>query len=615
MATTEKGIYYPNDYSEAADIPADMQTMAESVDTAIGNAEDSIGGQISTLEQTVQTNTQDISDIQTEQTTQNTNIQTNTNNVTALQTTVSYLEGLIPTDEASGEEITLTDSVRYPFKEFNVEGNTKQQSYTGANLYNVNNHGSNWSSDVVNVDEEGWISFTKTNGSSSSTYVNFNTGLMNLSTSTTYAIVLEIKEVSGSGNFTITSNAASEQFNDTISKSITTATPGTYIWTKTTKSSFENVTLGLRSYASVSANSQASAKFRISVIADTTVTADTFTYEPYVGGQASPNPNYPQEIENVSGGVEVKVENKNLCKNELINKDSPALSTLYESYTGPITIAVKTTSGTAQVNYRLVYEDGTVYNNYVMTANQANDVWRIAKYTAPKPIKRIGLYYISTGGTARVPEHIMFLKGTYNTITDADYEPHEEQTATLHLPEGMEMCKIGDYKDSFVYQGGKWYKNRVIKKRVLNGTEAWSSVAMAYTTGYYFTDSDIKANTGGAKLANALCSHLKQVTPDANWSSSAKAQNFAILQGSKIIRVAMGETVSNLTQFKNWLGENNITIECELATPVLEEITDTTLISDLNNLKNLYSYKGTTYISSSNEPSPVFEVVYRKSLG
>ena len=34
-----------------------------------------------------------------------------------------------------------------------------------------------------------------------------------------------------------------------------------------------------------------------------------------------------------------------------------------------------------------------------------------------------------------------------------------------------------------------------------------------------------------------------------------------------------------------------------------------------NNLKNLYSYKGTTHISSSNEPSPVFEVVYRKNLG
>lgn len=37
MATTQKGIYYPNDYSAIADIPEEMQTMAESIDTAIDN--------------------------------------------------------------------------------------------------------------------------------------------------------------------------------------------------------------------------------------------------------------------------------------------------------------------------------------------------------------------------------------------------------------------------------------------------------------------------------------------------------------------------------------------------------------------------------------------------
>ena len=57
MATTEKGIYYPDNYSEAADIPADMHTMAESVDTAIGNSESTIDGQISVLQQNVQENT------------------------------------------------------------------------------------------------------------------------------------------------------------------------------------------------------------------------------------------------------------------------------------------------------------------------------------------------------------------------------------------------------------------------------------------------------------------------------------------------------------------------------------------------------------------------------
>lgn len=37
MAVTPKGIVYPSDYSEIADLPTDLQAMAESVDTALGN--------------------------------------------------------------------------------------------------------------------------------------------------------------------------------------------------------------------------------------------------------------------------------------------------------------------------------------------------------------------------------------------------------------------------------------------------------------------------------------------------------------------------------------------------------------------------------------------------
>ena len=35
MATTTKGVYYPDDYTKIADIPGDMKTLAESVDEAI----------------------------------------------------------------------------------------------------------------------------------------------------------------------------------------------------------------------------------------------------------------------------------------------------------------------------------------------------------------------------------------------------------------------------------------------------------------------------------------------------------------------------------------------------------------------------------------------------
>ena len=61
---------------------------------------------------------------------QDTNIQNNTENIEAL-------ESLIPTGTAEGENITINDSARYKFKEFNIGGNTKQQTYTGKNLLDI----------------------------------------------------------------------------------------------------------------------------------------------------------------------------------------------------------------------------------------------------------------------------------------------------------------------------------------------------------------------------------------------------------------------------------------------------------------------------------------------
>ena len=74
MATTNKGIYYPTDYTKVADVPADMKALAESVDTAIENSE----YDDSAIKQDISNIKQDILEINQEQTTQNTNISANT---------------------------------------------------------------------------------------------------------------------------------------------------------------------------------------------------------------------------------------------------------------------------------------------------------------------------------------------------------------------------------------------------------------------------------------------------------------------------------------------------------------------------------------------------------
>lgn len=64
MATTENGIYYPNDYSKKADVPNDMKKMAESIDPIAA----SIKQNIKTLQQEQQTQNTNISNLQKDNT-------------------------------------------------------------------------------------------------------------------------------------------------------------------------------------------------------------------------------------------------------------------------------------------------------------------------------------------------------------------------------------------------------------------------------------------------------------------------------------------------------------------------------------------------------------------
>ena len=47
MAVTPKGIVYPSDYSEIADLPTDLQAMAESIDTALDNVSIDVDDELS----------------------------------------------------------------------------------------------------------------------------------------------------------------------------------------------------------------------------------------------------------------------------------------------------------------------------------------------------------------------------------------------------------------------------------------------------------------------------------------------------------------------------------------------------------------------------------------
>lgn len=143
--------------------------------------------------------------------------------------------------------------------------------------------------DIVSVDENGWITvnYDNTNGKSTK-YFDFKTNDINLlKTSNKYKLVIEIKEVSGDGDISFANNQKTSQSKTIVYYEMSSLTTGTMVFDINTKENFDGCTSFLNSYGSFSVGKSGSIIFRLSVLEDTSITTDTFVYEPYIDTYAN----------------------------------------------------------------------------------------------------------------------------------------------------------------------------------------------------------------------------------------------------------------------------------------------------------------------------------------
>lgn len=214
------------------------------------------------------------------------------------------VEDITTTTQTStgGNSLYLKEALESNALEYSIDGKCEQNTRSGKNLYNykdTTNVG-----DGVTADKDGWITiaYDNTNGTST-VFRNYYTNNLNLKTNTDYNIIMEVKNVSTTGDsniypisthsntggqFILSSGYALKSLSNNSIKQFTTLT----------KASFENITAGLRTFASFGAGAKGSITFRLSVLEDTTVTANNFEYEAF---GASPSPDYPSEIKTIKG--------------------------------------------------------------------------------------------------------------------------------------------------------------------------------------------------------------------------------------------------------------------------------------------------------------------------
>ena len=155
----------------------------------------------------------------------------------------------------------------------------------------------------------------------------------------------------------------------------------------------------------------------------------------------------------------------------------------------------------------------------------------------------------------------------------------------------IELCKIGTYQDRIYKDSGKWYIEKQVGKVVLDGREAgWGifSNNNAFYSGAYDTQKPSSTATAGAIMANYYTaeSEVNIYNARVDYGIGISSQDRFLIRNKDIA------TVANL---KTWLSTHPTTVYYPLATPTTTEITDETLLSQLNFLASLY--KGENNIS------------------
>lgn len=171
----------------------------------------------------------------------------------------------------------------YPQEISSIEGNL-EFNCRGKNLYNYKDTIS--VSEGVTVDDEGWITISGENNNGSGTvYKNYFGKTMSLKYNTNYNLIIEIKNVTGTGYISFISedaNKSAQQFKITFNRQLDSLNSGEIINAITTsKDDFSDVNIGLRTFTSFVSGQSGSITFRMSVIEDTTITPENFVYEPY----------------------------------------------------------------------------------------------------------------------------------------------------------------------------------------------------------------------------------------------------------------------------------------------------------------------------------------------
>lgn len=319
------------------------------------------------------------------------------------------------------------------------------------------------------------------------------------------------------------------------------------------------------------------------------------TFEPFTGGIASPNPEYPQEPKFVGDynedtqkyDIDFMTSGKNLFDNkaiqrtwqcDYISKDDGSIEITPTATTGVSYIASEVIELRVGETYSLQsFENNEYFKNMVIwkanttiTAYKTQELFTVEE---GNNLIQIGIY-INNGSLSNKAS----LKPQLSLgEPKSEFVPFQGfETTTVELNQPLRELPNG-VKDTV--------ENGVVTRRVREITydgsndESWDLNGLYGEKYVRFSTSAPNITTSPYKVGNVICDKFpyrpyedSSVSPDSEYIIGGSGYIYVLIEKSRL-------SESTAQGFKTWLQSNPITVWYELATPTTEQITLPTLPS------------------------------------
>jgi hypothetical protein len=214
---------------------------------------------------------------------------------------------------------------------------------------------------------------------------------------------------------------------------------------------------------------------------------------------------------------------------------------------------------------------------------------------AIESVKMYGDTEQAASPTPDSPQEVQTVSGE-QTITISDGGSQSE-TYTLNLG-SIELCKIGTYQDYIYKSGDDWYTHKAIGKQIVTGDDVYEG---SFYGGFWRTPIYTTRFTDGVIKDGEISGRLTGYAISDKFHNTTADEVGAMYKYLNQIIIYYPTTIQNDAQARAWIDANTPTFYYALATATDTQITDSTLVGQLNALNSADTYDGTTVITVSSE--------------